>query len=476
MLAQYTSKAGQTDTYTVLSVFQKLGTEYVHLESRDRTFDFKVPKSAVKLIEQPKIPRTPTPTPPPTPTLLPITTRPGITLFEHQKIGVSKLMSAKRFLLNDDMGLGKTLQAIVAADNTECDHVIVICPASLVKNWEREVQKFSLGEKKFYIYSYGKIPNTISKDAILILDESHYCKNLKAQRTQKILKLCQTASRVWMLTGTVLTKNVMDAYVPLSILYSSQPSTSGYFAFGQRYAQVKASRFGTKFEGVNEYNLPLLKEQLSKVVLTRKKHEVLDLPAKIRSVIPIKVSPALAEESAELFERYSAGEGLAINLKSGKAFGTVRKELGIAKVKAGLDYIKEQFGESDESLVIFAYHRDVVQAIETALGKDCVSITGDTSINKRQEYVDAFQSGKVKYIVLNIIAGGTGLTLTRATNSIFFEVDVTPASNLQAEDRIHRIGQTGTCNIHYLCAEDSLDDRMFAILNKKTEDINRVMS
>jgi SWI/SNF-related matrix-associated actin-dependent regulator 1 of chromatin subfamily A len=469
MKAYYTSKAGRTACYTVYEQAKKAGVLYSHLVSDDGTLNFWVPCSALKTKEgspftaflntplaQPKIP---------------YKTKGNIKLYDHQDAGIQHLLRNPTAYLGDEMGLGKTIQAIVAADNIDCDYVLVVCPASLVKNWEREISQFSLTPSKFYVYSYGKIPESISKQALLICDEAHFIKNWTAQRTRKVAKLALTASKVWLMSGTMLTRSAIDAYVPLSLLAKQSPTKNGYFGFAYQYCEIKKDKFGMKIGGTK--NEHLLKTELSRFYLGRKKNEVLDLPEKIRSTMSIKIDMKIAKESAHLYELFEEGK-LSVTSGDGAHFATVRKNVGIGKVKKGLEYIEDQFGESEESVVIFAYHKDVVALIQSAL-PDSRTITGDTSLAEKQKNVEDFQAGKYRYLIGNILACGTGFTLTRASHAVFFEVDVTPSNNLQAEDRIHRIGQTGTCNIHYLCAEKSLDERVFEILKTKEVDIKKVI-
>jgi len=192
------------------------------------------------------------------------------------------------------------------------------------------------------------------------------------------------------------------------------------------------------------------------------------LPEKIRSYIPISVSKSLARATAKAYETEDKTQA------ERTAFAHLRHDLGVAKVKDSLTYITEKFEDTDEQAVIFAYHTDVIHALQEGLTDHAV-ITGATSQADRQKAIESFQSGTIKYLIGNVLAAGTGITLTKARHAVFVEIDVTPANNWQAEDRIHRIGQNSTCYYHYLCAEKSMDDQLFKIVNKKEEAIIKVM-
>lgn len=533
---EYTARSGRTSNYIILEAIQtNTRGVMLHLSSIDRSFDFKVPVDQVRGYDpsfiysqapQKTDPfsslivglQDPTPNPirdyepktaplqktinpprstqnltvgenstPPVLKKLELKLKDGITLYPHQPQAVLHLMNTERAYLGDEMGLGKTISAIVAADQVEASRVCVICPASLQRNWYKEIYKISLNPNRWSVHSYGKIPDELTEDSILILDEAHYIKNITSQRTQKIARLVTSpeqrnelgrkaenpnykpVKRFWLLSGTPLTKSAQDAYVPLALCGKETLSRNGFWRFQWQFCNSYKDKFGTKFSGVK--NEQYLKRVMNRYYFGRRKTEVLDLPEKIKTVHSVAIDKKLAQESAVLFEKLEAG---TITFDERGNFAKARQAIGLSKVKHGLEFLKEQFQDEDDSLVLFAYHKSVIALLEENL-PGAVTLTGDTPIDKRQTIVDDFQAGKFRILILNIIAGGVGITLTKAQNAIFFEVDVTPANNLQAEDRIHRIGQTGTCNIYYLCAENSVDERVFKLLEYKTKQINKVM-
>lgn len=468
----YTSKSGNTRKYNIIGQVKKLGVEYVTLEPLDQSFHaFKVPLSSCKELSGEEKKENVCLETLRTTLRLEYTTKANVVLYDHQRDGIQHILQHNRCYLGDEMGLGKTMQAIVACDELlkTHSHVVVVCPASLQKNWSLEVEKCSLKPDSYYIYSYGKIPDDIDSKAILVCDEAHYIKNQTSQRSKKIIELANKVNRVIFLSGTALTKSAIDAYVPLSILEQNVITRKGYYDFAFEFCETVKTPFQLKISGVqNEHRL---KQRLSKFYLGRKKDKVLNLPAKIKTRVPLGVNKKLAQESLNLYEAQERRE------KIEGCFATVRREIGLSKVKGVLNYIEEQFAESDESIIVFAYHKDVLKEISEHLNKTAVTecITGETSLQDRARIVQEFQNKSIKYLVCNIVAAGVGLTLTASSTVIFAEIDVTPANNLQAEDRIHRIGQTGTCNIIYLCAENSFDERLFEIVSKKQEAIEKII-
>jgi SWI/SNF-related matrix-associated actin-dependent regulator 1 of chromatin subfamily A len=469
----YTAKSGRTQEYHVIGREVRFkSVPYLHLQAPDKSFDFWTPE---RLCE-----RVGTIDPAPAPTLSsPLQLRDGVALFNHQIAGVAHLLAPGTRYLADDMGLGKTLQAIVAADQilaTQIGVVLVVCPASVRLNWEREIERFSIQPERYSVVSYSSLKiETFNVPTILILDEAHFIKNPESRRSDTCQVLAQKAMKVFMLSGTPMTRSAQDLYVPCLLAGTTKHSyrSWSHLYCNERTINLKDGRTVTNFEGCARPSE--VKQHLNQFMLIRKKSEVLNLPSKIRSTIPIKISKKLADESRRLMAEiqiYDAN-GTQVNATTREAFATVRRAVGTSKVKGALEFIKEKFDDTEEQCVIFAYHIDVIT--ELAEGLDSfVMVHGGTPQEKRQEAVDAFQSKKVKYFLGNVIAAGTGITLTAASNAVFVEMSVTPTENWQAEDRIHRIGQKETCNYYYLNGQDSFDDQFFKLVDRKGEDIANV--
>lgn len=223
-------------------------------------------------------------------------------------------------------------------------------------------------------------------------------------------------------------------------------------------------------------NLNELAEKLQPYMLRRLKGDVLtELPAKTRQTI---IFPATSRDVRDAIAVEREMESLSMSGASVAQLADLaraRKTLGMAKVPAALEHIQNVL-ESEPKVVVFAHHRDVISAILTRAGVKAVSITGDTSSKARHAAVEAFQNDpEVRLFVGNLQAAGVGLTLTAASVAIFVEQDWTPGVLFQAEDRIHRIGQSRPVLIQYLVFDGSLDARMSKSLARKEKIIQEAI-
>ena len=245
--------------------------------------------------------------------------RPPLT---HQKEAIEKLVGSKRFILADDMGLGKTTSTIIAALETGVKKILIICPASLKINWQREIENYtdrsvyiSEGKKfstedDFVIVNYDILKNFHDSDPkkrdsslllqsnfdLVILDEAHMISNAQAQRTKIINSFVKEIKRVWLLTGTPMTSRPMNYYNLLNIIES--PVAQNWMAYAIRYCQgyqfMAGKRKVWNVQGAS--NLEELRDRTSKQTLRRLKTEVLDLPDKIISPVYLRLSSKEYEE------------------------------------------------------------------------------------------------------------------------------------------------------------------------------------
>jgi SWI/SNF-related matrix-associated actin-dependent regulator of chromatin subfamily A-like protein 1 len=231
----------------------------------------------------------------------------------HQKIAIEKLAGSKRFILADDMGLGKTTSTIIAALETGSKKILIVCPASLKINWQREIENYSdrpvficegkkfSTEHDFVIINYDILKNfhdPKSKELTLleqcnfdlvILDEAHMISNAQAQRTKIINSFVKKINRVWLLTGTPMTSRPMNYYNLLSIIES--PVAQNWMAYAIRYCQGYQFKAGNRkvWNVSGASNLEELRDRTSKQILRRLKEEVLDLPDKIITPVYLRL-------------------------------------------------------------------------------------------------------------------------------------------------------------------------------------------
>lgn len=410
-----------------------------------------------------------------------------------------------------------TVQALVAIP--EKSRVLVTCPSAVKYNWRDEIQlwrpDYSIrivkgkkddnivpAEGEIVIVNYDILPKWLMpsidsgkinrkgdpilvadipsdkrsglSETIVIFDEGHLAKNYKAQRTQKVTQLSKNVAKVWVLTGTPLMNRPFDLWGVLC-------------AFGM-YPLGGFSKFVNLFNGScgkhggYEFGLPTQEvvERMKKVMIRRLKKDVLkDLPPKTYQRIEVDCSSrSLNKELKELAQEIADAQGMNFDaddfsmldldtIPDFNTFSRVRALLAKAKIPAMLNLIEEH-EETDTPVVVFSAHRAPIDELASRDGWDV--ITGDTSAEDRQNVVRRFQCGELKGVGLTIKAGGVGLTLTRASNAIFVDLDWTPSWNIQAEDRICRIGQkSDNVTIKRLVSSHPLDLHIQNIIEYKVK-------
>jgi len=454
----------------------------------------------------------------------------GLEYLPFQRAGIAYALDRPNVLIADEMGLGKTIQAIGVhnADPT-IKKTIVICPASLRLNWQREFSKWATRPVTVAVVQGGKATDfpqsefdvlVINYDVVkkhreridahswdlLIVDEAHYLKNGKAARTKAVLgsktKTATTAGikagRRVFLSGTPLVNRPVELW---SLVEALDPEDLGksFFGFAKRYCNAHQGRWGWDFTGAS--NLSELQRRLRERLMVRRlKSEVLtELPAKRRQILEIPANGATsavraereaaqrheevlhelqamaelakASENPEDYEnavrRLREGLGVAFTELS-----KARHAVALAKVPHVVEHLRSALEEGP--VVVFAHHKDVVAAIAEEF-EGSVTITGSTKLEDRQAAVDAFQGGQANLFVGNLQAAGVGITLVRSSHVVFAELDWVPGNLSQAEDRCHRIGQDQSVLVQHLVLQDSLDARMAQTVIEKQQVIDRAL-
>jgi SWI/SNF-related matrix-associated actin-dependent regulator of chromatin subfamily A-like protein 1 len=420
-------------------------------------------------------------------------------LFPHQIEGVAFLLGRRRAILADDMGLGKTRQAIVSLRHiTPGGRRLVVCPASVKRNWAREISLVSPDAPtlivdgtspvspaaEWVIINYDILARHVDDLltvpwAALVFDEAHYLKNHTSARSKLSRQLTATAAAatpalvVQLLTGTPLTSRPRDLFVLLQL--AAHPLGRSFLSFAKRYCAAEKGEYGWKTGGAS--NIEELTVQLHGVMLRRTKDDVLALPPKLRSWLPVEVpSGTGARAIKKVFELLAGKDSRPVASRDealrrrGKLLAFLieaRQELAIAKAPATLDFVRGAIDQG-EKVIVFSCFDDPIQKLAKELGAQRVVVTGKTPAAMRQTLVDRFQNDDdVRALVANIIAGGTGFNLTAATQVVFNDLDWVPTNHWQAEDRAYRIGQTRTVNVTYFVAKDTIDDFVQAVLETK---------
>ena len=404
----------------------------------------------------------------------------------YQIEGVKKIMELGRdVLLADEPGLGKTVQVAEVINRTRPAGVRVVCPASLRLNWARELEVWlTFRPAAVEIMSYEAVvsaKDTPAEVDLLVFDEAHYLKNPDAKRTRKCLAL--TAKKRLFLTGTPVVNRPMDLYPMLNAMGLAVSRVD----YGKRYCdgflQVvkwnprthKPMRTVWNFSGASnaEELSALLK---SRCMVRRTKAEVLsELPAKTRQVVELDIPLSTTPEAVRTAVYPDLASAGAAGVSPDVAFqdlSAVRLETALHKLPHVIAYIQDLL-EEEEKLVVFAWHREVVDALAASLPR-AVKLYGGMSDRAKDQAVRDFQAGDARVFVGQITAAGTGLTLAAADTAVFAEIDWVPGNITQAEDRLHRIGQSNPVRIIHLVQAGSVDCRMVRALVAKQEVIDAV--
>ena len=446
-------------------------------------------------------------------------------LFDYQVEGYGFLTARKHALLADEMGLGKTPQAIVSADGLAARRILVVCPAIARINWQREFDAFSflsrsssvIESEKFddaeiLISSYEMLNNKKVRNRVrsfnpdtVIIDESHYLKGRKSNRTKILLgQYCRGGGLIpenanaWFLSGTPAPNNPAELW---PILHFSGVYPKGYWDYVREYCTGYEGPFNFKITGAR--NIPRLRKLIDPFMLRRKKIDVAkDLPSiTFKDVfIPLKsldyddlqtffrtlwqsdrtIRPQLQRQEAALrvlFESRPSPDDTVKALEAmAESMGTLRQWIGVAKCEAVAELIKQDIESGMENVVIFAHHRVVIRALSEYYLKDLKPgvLYGGTSPKRKQRMIDDFQARKLKVIICQIQAAGTAIDLTASHNVVFVEPDWVPGNNAQAAMRVHRHGQTRPVLVRFLAAANSIDEHIMKVFRKKAQTLTKI--
>lgn len=426
----------------------------------------------------------------------------GYELYPFQYAGVRfGELAGGRFYIGDDMGVGKTIQAIAyAALNQESWPVLVVCPANVKYNWVKECKtwlpnaivdvvangKDEVRDADITVINYDLMNK--KKDELLdmeynlvIFDESHYLKNNKALRTKASVEVGKQADKVVCLSGTAMTNRPIELFTTLELVRPAEYEGQ-FMPFAKRYCGATHNGWGWDFSGSS--NEAELHEKLRDVMIRRLKKEVMaELPDKVRQFMPVVPTNKELQEyqtaSRAWVRDYDRREpGYVLRMLT-----DLRHRAGRLKVGAALDYLEDYMGTSDRPLLMFYHHKDVGAALVEAFneqkrfkGMRCGNINGEVPPLKRQQHVEAFQSGQYKVLFCSTPAAKEGLTLTKADTVVFLEREWVSGWEEQAEDRINRIGQDAeTVWAVYLSVAGTIDERFDRIVEEKRKVVSAVL-
>jgi superfamily II DNA or RNA helicase len=397
----------------------------------------------------------------------------------YQAFGAKFALVQERVILGDEMGLGKTIESLAAMCHLAAKgatHFLVICPASVVINWTREVERHTLLEARRLHLPGAKRQaaeqewaanggvavttfealRTMQGDldvsvAMMVVDEAHYAKNPNALRTQAVSEWAGRSRRALFLTGTPMENRVEEFRVLVGHL---RPQVA-------EGLDIKDEALdGTRF-----------REQVAPVYLRRNQEDVLsELPDRLETQewVALEGAAMRAYRKAVLEGNFMAMRRAAFDP------GTVK---GSPKLRRLVEIVSEA-ADGGRKVIVFSYFRDVLETVaEVLAGRDGVPgitvvgpLTGNISPADRQAMVDELTNiTGPAVLVSQIQAGGVGLNIQAASVIIIAEPQLTPSIEEQAIARAHRMGQVRRVDVHRLLCEDSVDQRILELLADKRE-------
>lgn len=447
----------------------------------------------------------------------------GLELMEHQARVVAAAATGHRtFLLADEPGLGKTAQALLAAQAANAYPLLVVVPNVVKTSWAREAAMWTPGRRATVVHGDGETIDGFADIVVvnyeildrhigwlgdlgfrgMIVDEAHYIKNKKSQRSQHVLRIAdRIRSRagdplLMALTGTPLINDIddfraiwqflgwIDEKKPLGELMEAleeiglTPADRGFYA---------AARTSVIERGI-------VRRRKVDVATDIPARRVADMPVELDDGAGRSIRDAERELTRRLVERYERvyearhgslpGEELDLEIvrqvaqseradkasTAGENLFTMMRRIGEAKAGLAADYAA-QLARNVGKVVFFAKHIDVMDAAETVFaerGIAVASIRGDQTATARQKQIDAFtREPEVAVAVCSLTAAGVGLNLQVASNMVLAELPWTDAEQTQAIDRIHRIGQDQPITAWRIIAAQTLDSRVAELIDNK---------
>ena len=459
--------------------------------------------------------------------------------YAHQIKALEMSWDRKYFGLFMEMGTGKSKVLIdnisMLYDNGKINGVLIVAPKGVVKNWyEGEIPThlvdhiehksvlwqplitkkqtkelnslFETGEDLHILIMNVEALSTqkgvdfaakflSSHRTLMAIDESTTIKNPKAKRTKNILRLSKLAKYRRILTGSPVTKNPLDLYSQCEFLDPFCLDFASYYAFRNRYAEMKTANFyGRSVQIVARFrHLDELAEKLKPFSFRVLKEDCLDLPEKTF----MKRVVELTKEQKEL---YTQMKKMALAMLNGKVVTTktaLTQIMRLQQITCGhftaddgtmqdiknnrVDELMDVLDEIEGKVVIWAHYqydvKKIIKEIQKVHGPgSVVDYYGLTPKDIRQNNIEKFQNDdSVKYFVGTPATGGYGITLTAASNMIYYSNGYDLEKRLQSQDRIHRIGQKKPVTYVDLIAEDTVDNRIVKALRKKINIASEVM-
>ena len=404
-------------------------------------------------------------------------------LLPHQEETVSLLLAKKCIGDFSTMGTGKSLSALASIIRTG-EKAVIVCPPFLTENWLNEISKHTTlkGSPHFLKYSpdpdifvvpytqLDKSEDIFRNTRFIVADESQYLKNLDAKRTQKFHSMFyKYPPKYFMaLSGTPLKNRIPEIYSLLLLWdkFGVKPAITekykSFYTFCCRFTNVVQGRFGMVYGGMK--NVEELRAYIRPNSINHKA-SVLDLPELSETNVVVSY-----KENVELERAFNEFTGAKFSAEI-----TVKVQSATSKAAFTGNYVSEAIDAGEGPVVVFSDHRKPISILELELSKYRTrSITGETPMPKRQEFVDMLNNSQLDVLLCTYGAASTGINLTASNLMVLNDSPWTVSELEQAKKRSHRLGQTRPCRIVHVIGS-SVDDLILKTLEAKMRVISEVM-
>jgi SNF2 family DNA or RNA helicase len=421
-------------------------------------------------------------------------------LFPHQRIAVDRATRRGCLLLADQLGLGKTRSAGAAAASALAAQpdraVLILGPSYLASTWRGELDALGLLRGAPFWQARGADPAqhiasiqgakwifchydilrhwwsqlSLGRYAAVIFDEAHLLSNPKSARSQAAALVTPGTALRMVLTGTPVQNSIREAHSLLTLTTGPGAWGSG-LTFRQRYASAMHNGYGWQ-DGAPSH-VEELQQRLDGVYL-RRDVSVLEqpLPERTRQKLSVELDESAAATVADLLQGYSPKQVLDAIRKNqaGKAtiawLGQLRKATSRAKAPTTIAHVRSLLEQGD-SVLVFAWTRAMAQSLGKALSPSYI-VTGEDSTATRDQIVAGWKADtKPVPLIATFGTLSTGVTLTKANHVVFHDLDFVPATMLQAEGRVYRIGQKRPVQSWWCVAEGTLDPFIYKLVQRK---------
>ena len=407
----------------------------------------------------------------------------------HQVSGADWLAKKKHALLADEMRVGKTLTALEAARHTGAERIVVVCPAVARFNWARSIDEHLCIEPQIALRRTDRVQRDIvvtSYDLaaamaaefwdLAILDEAHFLRRCEAGRTQTLLGkggLVHHAERTWLLSGTPAVNHYGELWQMLRV-FGLYPHS--YETFVREFCEGYYGAYGFQITGSKNHEK--LHELMAGFMLRRKFADIApELP-------PIELSDYTIElpreasglDSPELRAALASREPMAAIEALAPALASLRRLIGLAKVPQVIEMVRDEVDGNTDKIVLFTYHRDVLDGLKRGLaGLSPVSIAGGDSPTSKDAAERRFREDpSCRLFIGQIIAAGTNIDLSAASQALVVESSWVPGENAQALMRLQNMNQTRKVTARFIGMADSVDQQVQRVIRRKTRDLSNL--